>query len=106
MTGGEFSDKGVPIDMWGAPVNDTIMLVINGPGSVIGGTYGVESWCRRGILIVNGCTIQGIMGHGIAGGGLIYVNDATVTGNFGSIQYEQGVVVLNDAEVKKLIINP
>lgn len=101
MTGGEFSDQGDTICL-GAPGRDTKMLVINGPGSIIGGITGIRGWSNKSTLIVNGGTIKGIMGHGITGGGLIYVNGGTVNGNFGSIEYERGIVILNGGDVKKV----
>jgi hypothetical protein len=102
MTGSEFTDQGEPICIGGDSGNDTRMLVINGPGLIIGGISGLRSWSNSSILVVNGGTIRGIMGHGITGSGLIYINGGTVTGNFGSIEYEGGIVVLNDGEVKKV----
>jgi len=106
MTGGEFSDQGEPINIGGDSGNDTRMLVINGPGSIIGGITGIKSWSNSSILVVNGGTIRGIMGYGITGGGLIYVNGGTVTGNFGSIECDRGIVVLNGGEVKKVNYKP
>jgi hypothetical protein len=102
MTGGEFTDQGNSIRIGGDSGNDTRMLVINGPGAIIGGTTGIESWSNHAILVINGGTIRGIMGYGITSGGLIYVNGGTVVGNFGSIEYERGIVVLNGGEVKKV----
>lgn len=101
MTGGEFSDQGDTITLGGAG-RDTKMLIIYGPGSIIGGITGIRSWSNKSTLIVNGGTIKGIMGNGITGGGLIYVNGGTVIGNFGSIEYEQGIVILNGGDVKKV----
>ncbi len=101
MTGGEFTDQGDTISM-GAHGNDTKMLVVNGPGSIIGGITGIRGWSNKSILIVNGGTIKGIMGNGITGGGLIYINGGTIAGNFGSIEYEQGIVVINGGDVKKV----
>lgn len=105
MTGGEFSDQGEPICI-GGEGNETKMLVINGPGSIIGGITGIKGGSNKSTLIVNGGTIKGIMGNGIRGGGLIYINGGSVIGNFGSIEYEQGVVVLNGGDVKKVNYKP
>lgn len=106
IPGGEFSDQGDVINIGGDSGTDTRMLVVNGPGSIIGGITGIKAWSNRSILIVNGGTIRGIMGHGIAGGGIIYINGGTVIGNFGSIEYESGIVVLNGGEVKRVNYRP
>lgn len=105
MTGGEFTDQGEPINLSGAG-NDTRTLVINGPGSIVGGIHGIKSGSSNGMLVINGGTIRGIMGNGITGGGLIYVNGGTVTGNFGSIEYERGIVIVNGGDVKKINYKP
>jgi hypothetical protein len=99
MTGGEFSDKGSPLASGKAR-----LLVINGPGSLIGGTHGLEQLDQFGTLIVNGGTFKGVMGFGIRmTGGIIYMNGGTVTGNFGGIEHEDGIVILNGGVVKSVV---
>jgi hypothetical protein len=97
-TGGEFSDNGSPVAS-----SEAKLLVINGPGSMTGGTHGLEQKNQFGTLVVNGGTFKGVMGYGIRmTGGIAYINGGSVTGNFGGIEHEDGVVVLNGGEVKSV----
>ena len=87
-TGGEFSDNGSPVAS-----SEAKLLVINGPGSMTGGTHGLEQKNQFGTLVVNGGTFKGVMGYGIRmTGGIAYINGGSVTGNFGGIEHEDGVV--------------
>jgi len=97
-TGGEFSDNGSPVAS-----GEAKLLVVNGPGSVTGGTHGLEQNNQFGTLVVNGGTFKGVMGYGIRmTGGIAYINGGSVTGNFGGIEHADGVVVLNGGEVKSV----
>ena len=97
-TGGEFSDNGSPVVSGKAK-----LLVINGPGTMIGGTHGLEQIDQFGTLVVNGGTFKGVMGYGIRMiGGLAYINGSTITGNFGGIEHGDGVVVLNGGDIKSV----
>jgi len=97
-TGGEFSDNGSPVAS-----GEAKLLVINGPGTMVGGTHGLEQGNQFGSLIVNGGTFKGVMGYGIrVTGGIAYINGGTVTGNFGSIEHADGIVVLNGDQVKSV----
>ncbi|WP_372996124.1 hypothetical protein [Lutispora sp.] len=98
MTGGEFTDQGSPLGN-----RNGRLLIINGPGSIIGGTHGLEHHSQFGTLIINGGTIRGIMGNGIIGGGILYINGGTITGNFGGIEYDRAIIVLNGGEVKSVV---
>lgn len=97
-TGGEFSDNGSPIAS-----GEAKLLVVNGPGSMNGGTHGLEQNNQFGTLVVNGGTFKGVMGYGIRmTGGIAYINGGTIGGNFGGIEHADGVVVLNGGEVKSV----
>ncbi|HHX28667.1 MAG TPA: hypothetical protein GX716_06600, partial [Firmicutes bacterium] len=97
-TGGEFSDKGVPVNSARAK-----LLVINGPGTMLGGTHGLEQVDQFGTLVVKGGTFKGVMGYGIRMiGGLAYINGGTISGNFGGIEHEDGIVVLNGGDIKSV----
>ena len=97
-TGGEFSDNGSPVAS-----GEAKLLVVNGPGSMNGGTHGLEQNNQFGTLVVNGGTFKGVMGYGIRmTGGIAYINGGSVTGNFGGIEHTDGVVVLNGGEVKSV----
>lgn len=98
MRGGEFSDEGTPIY-----ANRARLLVINGPGNLLGGCHGLEQANQFGSLIVNGGTVKGVMGHGIRmTGGISYINGGDIRGNFGSIDHEGGIIVLNGGKVGKI----
>ena len=102
MTGGEFTDQGTPLGNAKAK-----LLVINGPGSLIGGTHGLEQFDQFSTLIVNGGTFKGVMGFGIRmTGGITYMNGGTVTGNFGGIEHADGIVILNGGNVKSVVHKP
>ncbi len=102
MTGGEFTDQGSPLASGKAK-----LLVINGPGSLIGGSHGFEQLDQFGTLIVNGGTFKGVMGFGIRmTGGITYMNGGTVTGNFGGIEHGDGIVIMNGGNVKSVVHNP
>lgn len=97
-TGGEFSDNGSPVAS-----GEAKLLVVNGPGSMTGGTHGLEQNNQFGTLVVNGGTFKGVMGYGIRmTGGIAYMNGGTIQGNFGGIEHADGVVVLNGSEVKSV----
>lgn len=97
-TGGEFSDNGSPVAS-----SEAKLLVVNGPGSMTGGTHGLEQNNQFGTLVVNGGAFKGVMGYGIRmTGGLAYINGGSVTGNFGGIEHADGVIVLNGGEVKSV----
>jgi hypothetical protein len=102
MTGGEFTDQGSPLGNAKAK-----LLVISGPGSLIGGSHGLEQLDQFGTLIVNGGTFKGVMGFGIRmTGGITYMNGGTVTGNFGGIEHGDGIVILNGGNVKSVVHKP
>lgn len=97
-TGGEFSDNGSPVAS-----GEAKLLVVNGPGSMNGGTHGLEQNNQFGTLVVNGGTFKGVMGYGIRmTGGIAYINGGSVTGNFGGIEHADGVIVLKGGEVKSV----
>lgn len=97
-TGGEFSENGVPVKS-----HEAKLLVINGPGSMTGGTHGLEQSNQFGTLIVNGGNFKGVMGHGIRiTGGIAYINAGSITGNFGGIELEDGLLILNGGDVKSV----
>jgi len=96
-TGGELSENGSPI------VVCAKLLTVNGPGTIIGGTNGIEQWDQFGSLVINGGTIKGVMGNGVRmTGGITYINGGILQGNFSSIEAEDGIVVLNGGDVKKV----
>ena len=89
---------GVPIRSRGARE-----LVINGPGSVIGGGFAVEQDNQFGVLVINGATLQGVMNSGIfMKGGLAIINSGVVTGNFDGVFHGDGIVVVNGGNVKSI----
>jgi len=97
-TGGEFSDNGSPVAS-----GEAKLLVVNGPGSMTGGTHGLEQNNQFGTLVVNGGTFKGVMGYGVRmTGGIAYINGGSVTGNFGGIEHADGVIVLKGGEVKSV----
>lgn len=97
-TGGEFSDNGEPVAS-----GEAKLLVVNGPGSMNGGTHGLVQNNQFGTLVVNGGTFKGVMGYGIRmTGGIAYINGGSVTGNFGGIEHADGVIVLKGGEVKSV----
>ncbi|MGI6358385.1 MAG: hypothetical protein ACOX2K_06815 [Bacillota bacterium] len=97
-TGGEFSDNGSPVDS-----GEAKLLVVNGPGTMTGGTNGLEQTDQFGTLVVNGGTFKGVMGYGIRmTGGIAYINGGNITGNFGGIEHEDGLLVLNGGEIKSV----
>jgi hypothetical protein len=97
-TGGEFSDNGSPV-----VTGQAQLLVINGPGTMIGGTHGLEQVDQFGTLVVNGGTFKGVMGYGVrVTGGIVYINGGTISGNFGGIEHEDGIVVLNGGDIKSV----
>ena len=97
-TGGEFSDNGSPIAS-----GEAKLLVVNGPGSMIGGTHGLEQNDQFGTLVVNGGMFKGVMGYGIRmTGGIAYINGGTISGNFGGIEHEDGIIVFNSGEVQSV----
>ena len=79
-------------------------LTIEGTGRMVGGTYGLEQGGRQGILLLNGGSLEGVMGSGMRmTGGLAYLNAGTVTGNFYGVFHEDGIVVRNGATVKSVV---
>jgi hypothetical protein len=97
-TGGEFSEKGVPVNSGRAK-----LLVINGPGTLIGGEHGLEQIDQFGTLVVNGGMFKGVMGYGIRiTGGVAYINGGKITGNFGGFWHEDGILVLNGGEIQSV----
>jgi|GEM_PF-4470773 len=91
--------EGVPIE---ARYNRSFKL--EGPGNLIGGTYGLEQAGRQSIFYMNGGTIQGIMGSGMRmTGGLACLNAGTVTGNFYGVFHEDGLVVSQGSTIKSIV---
>ncbi|NLA87894.1 MAG: hypothetical protein GX847_11580, partial [Clostridiales bacterium] len=101
----EYNYIGSSGDPNGTPLatNDAKGLTINGPGTIIGGTYAVEQCNQFGVLTVNGGTLKGVMNSGIRmTGGIAYINGGTVTGNFYGVFHEDGIVVLSGGTVKSV----
>ncbi len=79
-------------------------LTINGPGTIVGGSYAIEQCNQFGVLTVNGGTLKGVINSGIRmTGGIAHINGGTVTGNFYGIFHEDGIVVLNGGTVKSVV---
>ncbi len=100
--GGIGDPEGVPLE---ARYNRSFTL--EGPGSLIGGTYGFEQANNQSIFYMNGGTLQGVIGSGMRmTGGLAYLRGGTINGNFYSVFHEDGIVVsqgtrLDDKIVKR-----
>jgi hypothetical protein len=78
-------------------------LTINGPGTIVGGSYAIEQCNQFGVLTINGGTLKGVVNSGIRmTGGIAYINGGTVTGNFYGVFHEDGIVVLNGGTVKSV----
>lgn len=102
----EYNYKGRNGDPNGSPLatNYAKGLTINGPGTIVGGTYAIEENNQFGILTVNGGTLKGVINSGIhMTGGIAYINGGTVTGNFYGIFHEDGIVVLNSGKIKNVV---
>ena len=79
-------------------------LVINGPGEVIGGGYGVDQDNQFGMLTINEATLKGVMNSGLCmKGGLATINSGTLTGNFYGVFHTDGIVVVNGGKVKSIV---
>lgn len=93
-------------DPYGTPLAtvQTKGLTINGPGNIVGGTYGIEQMDQFGSLTVNGGNINGVIGSGIRmTGGITYINGGNISGNFYGIFHEDGIVILNGGMVKSVV---
>lgn len=79
-------------------------LVINGPGEVIGGGFGVEQGNQFGVLTINGATLKGVMNSGLyMTGGLAIINSGNLTGNFDGILHSDGIVLINGGTIKSIL---
>lgn len=101
----EYNYTGRSGDPNGSPLatNYSKGLTINGPGTIVGGSYAIEQCNQFGVLNINGGTLKGVINSGIRmTGGIAYINGGTVTGNFYGIFHEDGIVVLNGGTVKSV----
>lgn len=102
----EYNYKGRGGDPNGSPLGTHYAkgLTINGPGTIVGGSYAIEQCNQFGVLTVNGGTLKGVINSGIRmTGGIAYINGGTVTGNFYGIFHEDGIVVLNGGTIKSVV---
>lgn len=102
----EYNNRGPNGDPNGSPLAtlNTRGLTINGPGTIVGGTYAVEQGSRVGVTTINGGTLKGVIGSGMrVTQGIAVINGGTVTGNFYGVFHEDGIVVLNGGSVKSVV---
>lgn len=100
----EYSYMWARDDYTGSPLitRSTRGLTINGPGSIVGGSRGIEQ-SSRGILTINGGTLKGVMAYGLRmTNGIAVINGGEITGNFGGIDHEDGVIVQSGGSVQSI----